>query len=173
MPIAICSYTQVIDLNGIPGYCQRNIGGKDMQHKSKRGIRNKRGISTVVASILVLAITVALAVGLLTFGSSFMGSQEKMQPPTTDQIKIENVYFASTTSIQVTIRNVGTGTANVTDIYINGQHYTPTGGPIIPAGQAVVFTVSGITPALAQNQAYTIKAATNHGGENTYTATYS
>jgi flagellin-like protein len=142
-----------------------------MQKKS--GIRSKRGISTVVASILVLAITVALAVGLLTFGSSFMGSQEKMQPPTTDQIKIENVYFASSTSIEVSIRNVGTGSANVTDIYINGQHYTPTGGPVVPAGQAVVFTVTGISPALVQNQAYTIKAATGHGGENTYSATYS
>jgi flagellin-like protein len=175
LPISIRSYTQVIDLNGIPGYCERSIGGKYMQHKSKRGIRSKRGISTVVASILVLAITVALAVGLLTFGSSFMGSQEKMQPPTTDQIKIENVYFASSTSIEVSIRNVGTGTANVTDIYINGQHYAPSApaDPRIPAGQAVVFTVSNITPALSQNQAYTIKAATNHGGENTYTATYS
>ena len=147
-----------------------------MRNKSKRGIRSKRGISTVVASILVLAITVALAVGLLTFGSSFMASQQKMQPPTTDQIKIENVYFASPTSVQVTVRNVGIGPANVTDMYINGQHFGSgtglTGGPTITAGQAVVFTVT-TTIALTPNQAYTIKAATNHGGENTYTATYS
>jgi flagellin-like protein len=147
-----------------------------MRHKSKRGIRNKRGISTVVASILVLAITVALAVGLLTFGSSFMSSQEKIQPPTTDQIKIENIQFVSANSAKVSIRNVGTGSANVTSIYINGAPCTIT----VPAstfaligfGQVVVFTVT--TPiTMLSNQAYTFKAATANGAENTYTATYS
>jgi flagellin-like protein len=145
-----------------------------MQHKSKRGIRSKRGISTVIASILVLAITVALAVGLLTFGSSFMASQQKIQPPTTDQIKIENVYFASPTSVQVTVRNIGTGVANVTDIYINGAHQitvAPTNA-LINSGQTETFIVT-LTITLVSNQAYTIKAATHNGGESTYTATYS
>jgi flagellin-like protein len=146
-----------------------------VQHKRKRGIRNKRAISTVVASILVLAITVALAVGLLTFGSSFMSSQEKIQPPTTDQIKIENVYFDSSKgTVQVTVRNIGTGVANVTDIYINGAQqktFTPTFA-LIPSGQTAMFTVTP-TIALVSNQAYTIKAATHNGGESTYTATYS
>jgi len=142
-----------------------------MQHKSKRGIRSKRGISTVIASILVLAITVALAVGLLTFGSSFMASQQKIQPPTTDQIKIENVYFASATSVQVTVRNIGTGVANVTDIYINGAPQTVTPALINP-GQTATFTMTP-TMTLVSNQAYTFKAATHNGGESTYTATYS
>jgi flagellin-like protein len=142
-----------------------------MRHKNKRGIRNKRAISTVVASILVLAITVALAVGLLTFGSSFMASQQKIQPPTTDQIKIENVYFVAPKTVTVTVRNVGTGAANVTDIYINGEDYPITGGKIVNPGaaQSITVTYSGT---LQSNQAYTIKAATSHGGENTYTATY-
>lgn len=143
-----------------------------MQHKSKRGIRSKRGISTVIASILVLAITVALAVGLLTFGSSFMASQQKIQPPTTDQIKIENVYFASATSVQVTVRNIGTGVANVTDIYINGAHQTVT-AQAISSGQTATFTVTPTGITLVSNQAYTIKAATHNGGESTYTVTYS
>jgi flagellin-like protein len=148
-----------------------------MRHKSKRGM-SKRGISTVVASILVLAITVALAVGLLTFGSSFMASQQKMQPPTTDQIKIENVYFATQTSVMVTIRNIGTGSVNVTDIYVNGVHYgfgsgisSPASG-IISAGAAVTFTVNSSQGNWKSGTAYNIKAATGNGGENTYTATY-
>jgi flagellin-like protein len=169
LPISICSYTQVIDLNGIPGDCERNIGGKNMQHKSKRGIRSRRGISTVVASILVLAITVALAVGLLTFGSSFMSSQEKMQPPTTDQIKIENVYFNSTSTVQVTIRNVGAGSVTLSNIYVNGQDMGIASQSIDP-GMAVTFDVSGT---FSSGNTYTFKAATSNGGENTYTATYS
>jgi flagellin-like protein len=141
-----------------------------MRHKSKRGIRNKRGISTVVASILVLAITVALAVGLLTFGSSFMATQQKMQPPTTDQIKVENVYFASTSQIQVTVRNVGAGAVTLSNIYVNGQNSTITsGGPTINPGKAVTFYVSGT---FSSGQTYTIMAATSNGGQNTYTATY-
>jgi flagellin-like protein len=140
---------------------------------------SKRGISTVVASILVLAITVALAVGLLTFGSSFMASQQKMQPPTTDQIKIENVYFNSQNTVQVTIRNIGTGAVNITDIYVGGVHYSfATGGGIsgpangiINAGSAVTFTVTSTTN-WKSGTAYTIMAATGNGGQNTYTATY-
>jgi flagellin-like protein len=143
-----------------------------MQLKSKRGM-NKRGISTVVASILVLAITVALAVGLLTFGSSFMSSQEKIQPPTTDQIKIENVHFEDATHVQVAVRNVGTGNATVTDIYVNGAHCTisPTSGQL-GYGAVQVFDVT-TSFTMNSNQAYTFKAATSNGGENTYTATYS
>jgi flagellin-like protein len=145
-----------------------------MQHKRKRGIRSKRGISTVVASILVLAITVALAVGLLTFGSSFMSSQEKIQPPTTDQIKIENVEFAGSTSLVVAVRNVGTGDATLSTIYVNGANCTITSPATrqILHGSVQSFTVT--TPfTMISNQAYTIKAATSNGGENTYTATYS
>jgi flagellin-like protein len=139
----------------------------------------KRGISTVIASILVLAITVSLAVGLLTFGSSFMASQQKMQPPTTDQIKIENVYFATVSTVQVTVRNVGTGAANVTDIYVGGVHYgfgSGISGPangIIGPGAAVTFTVTSSQGNWQPGTAYTIMAATRNGGQNTYTATYS
>jgi flagellin-like protein len=154
-----------------------------MRHKGKRGM-SKRGISTVVASILVLAITVALAVGLLTFGSSFMASQQKMQPPTTDQIKIENVYFDTTTTVQVTIRNIGTGSVNVTDIYVGGYHYTyttanpPAAGKfyassgVIASGQAVTFIVASNQGNWKSGVAYTIMAATGNGGQNTYTQTY-
>jgi flagellin-like protein len=144
-----------------------------MRNKSKRGIRSKRGISTVVASILVLAITVALAVGLLTFGSSFMASQQKIQPPTTDQIKIENVHFNSQTQVLVTVRNVGSGAANVTSIYVDGVlcPMTPTSN-LLNSGQVTTFTVS-TTTSWATNQVHTFKAATSNGGENTYTATYS
>jgi flagellin-like protein len=144
-----------------------------MQHKSKGGM-SKRGISTVIASILVLAITVALAAGLLTFGTSFMASQQRMQPPTTDQIKIENVYFtAGTSQVQVTVRNIGTGAANVTDIYVNGYHCTiaPT-SQLIQPGQTGTLTAT-YSSNWVVNQAYTIMAATHNGGENTYTATYS
>jgi flagellin-like protein len=146
-----------------------------MQHKSKRGIRNKRAISTVVASILVLAITVALAVGLLTFGSSFMASQQRMQPPTTDQIKIENVYFEtgvnSGKDIDVTVRNIGAGAVTLSSIYVNGQNSTitpPSGGMTIGAGKAATFVVGGT---FQSGQTYTIMAATSNGGQNTYTAT--
>jgi flagellin-like protein len=142
-----------------------------MRHKSKRGM-SKRGISTVVASILVLAITVALAVGLLTFGSSFMASQQKMQPPTTDQIKIENVYFESNSKVDVTVRNVGSGQVTLSDFYVGGVHYNSTqftGAPAIAAGSAVTFIISGNFP----KGTYTIMAATSNGGQNTYTATYS
>jgi flagellin-like protein len=145
-----------------------------MRNKSKRGIRSKRGISTVVASILVLAITVALAVGLLTFGSSFMASQQKIQPPTTDQIKIENVYFVDSSTVQVTVRNVGTGAVNVTDIYVNGAHCStvdPSSSQLSYGGVQVFEVTTPFT--MVSNQAYTFKAATSNGGENTYTATYS
>jgi flagellin-like protein len=143
-----------------------------MRHKSKRGM-SKRGISTVVASILVLAITVALAVGLLTFGSSFMASQQKMQPPTTDQIKIEDVYFKpGGTEADVTVRNVGSGAVTLSNIYVNGQLADGVTGKAIAPGTAVMFPVTGTGISYSSGNTYTFKAATANGGENTYTATY-
>jgi flagellin-like protein len=138
-----------------------------MRHKSKCGM-SKRGISTVIASILVLAITVSLAVGLLTFGSSFMASQQKMQPPTTDQIKIDNVLFSSTQAV-VTVRNIGVGNVTVTDVYAGNFHLAVSTPSPMQQGQTQTFTVSGT---FNSGNAYTIKAATKNGGEATYTATY-
>ena len=149
-----------------------------MRHKSKRGIRNKRAISTVVASILVLAITVALAVGLLTFGSSFMTSQEKMQPPTTDQIKIENVYFDSTSNTaSITVRNIGASAVTISSIYVNGAIATFNPAPTsMNAGSVQTYKITaygtGSAPYFSQGNTYTFKAATTNGGENSYTATW-
>jgi flagellin-like protein len=142
-----------------------------VQNKRKRGIRNKRAISTVVASILVLAITVALAVGQLTFGSSFMGSQEKMQPATTDQIKVENVAFDSpaTGQITVTVRNVGLGDVTIDAIYVDGAKQTITATTIHPGTAATIQAAFAAT----KGHAYTIKAASGNGGESTFTAIYS
>jgi flagellin-like protein len=129
---------------------------------------SKRGISTVIASILVLAITVALAAGLLTFGSSFMASQQRIQPPTTDQITIDNVLFSSTTA-QVTVRNIGVGNVTVTDVYAGNFHLTVASPTLMQQGQTQTFTVTGT---FVSGMAYTIKAVTKNGGEATYTATY-
>jgi hypothetical protein len=69
------------------------------------------------------------------------------------------------------VRNVGSGAANVTDIYVDGVHCTMTPAfAYMNNGQVQTFTVT--TSALATNQAHTFKAATSNGGENTYTAAY-
>jgi flagellin-like protein len=141
-----------------------------MRHKSKRGIRNRRAISTVVASILVLAITVALAVGLLTFGSSFMTSQEKMQPPTTDQIKIENVDFINANAANITVRNIGAASVTLSSIYVNGATVTFSGSVSIAVGTVQTYKITSYT--FAPGSTYTFMAATSNGGENTYTATW-
>ncbi len=76
--------------------------------------KNKKALSPVVASIILIAVTVAVSIavaawmGALTF--TFMA---------TEQIKITDVVFATNT-IRVYVKNTGTSPVTITKAWING-----------------------------------------------------
>ena len=81
-------------------------------------LRSKKALSPVVASIILIAVTVAVSIavaawmGALTF--SFMGSSS---------ISITDVTFvdAGTNHINITVKNTGTNQVTITVVKVNNQ----------------------------------------------------
>ncbi len=77
-------------------------------------LKNKKGLSPVVASIILIAVTVAVSIavaawmGALTVG--FMGS---------NSLTITNVTFPTADTITLTIKNTGTKTVTVSQVKVN------------------------------------------------------
>lgn len=100
----------------------------------RRKFRRRRAVSTVVANMLMILITISLAAILVawagtTYGSFTGGSQlfflqrgQALQ----ERFVIEATFFDKTnTQIMIFVRNVGVEQLSVVSIYVNGTQYTP------------------------------------------------
>jgi flagellin-like protein len=83
---------------------------------------NKRGISPIIATLLLIAIAVAAAVVTYSWVMSMLAT-EAAQSETS--IKIDFVQFVSSTEVDVTVRNAGTIPATISTIYITATASTP------------------------------------------------
>jgi flagellin-like protein len=133
--------------------------------------RSRKALSPVVATIILIAVTVAVSIavaawmGALTF--SFMA---------TEQIKMTNAQFYllhgapdSTDNVTITMQNVGTTSVTVTQINVNNAptNYLVTSFTI-PANTQVV---ANITYQWNYGSNYEIEARTAKGNEFTYAVT--
>ena len=100
-----------------------------------RKLKRKLGISTVVANMLMILITLSLAAilvawagttyGSFTGGSSlyFLQRGQALQ----ERLVVEYVnYTKASNKMSIFVRNVGTEETNVIAIYVNGTQYTCT-----------------------------------------------
>jgi len=142
--------------------------------KRKMNTRNKKALSPVVASIILIAVTVAVSIavaawmGALTF--NFMA---------TEQLKITNVQFTpDNTHILVTMQNTGTTPVTINEIHVNNGisslAFSYLGTTItsmtLPANTQNFTSVT--YPAAWTNGAqYEIEMKSSKGNQFTYTAT--
>jgi flagellin-like protein len=133
-------------------------------------LRSRKALSPVVASIILIAVTVAVSIavaawmGALTF--NFMA---------TEQIKITNMQFYTTVgpdlthNVTVTMQNTGTNPVTVTEIHINnGATSLLTAQFTIPANTLIV---ANVTSPWVNGAQYEVEARTAKGSQFTYTAT--
>jgi flagellin-like protein len=132
--------------------------------KTLRKIRkNAKALSPVVASIILIAVTVAVSIavaawmGALTVG--FMSTEE---------IKITSVKFTDTT-ITLTVNNTGTSPVTLSEAWVNNvQMSTVTGlNSAIPANSG---TQVEITTAVTDGYNYQMKLISAQGNSFLYTA---
>jgi flagellin-like protein len=129
--------------------------------KTLRKIRkNAKALSPVVASIILIAVTVAVSIavaawmGALTVG--FMATEE---------VKITNMMFPAG-HIQVVANNTGTTSVTINEVWVNGvkQTYTP---QTLAANTGVVVDV---TYTWTAGSNYQIKLISSKGNNFIYTA---
>ena len=126
-------------------------------------LKNKKALSPVVASIILIAVTVAVSIavaawmGALTF--TFMG---------TEQLKITNVEFISGgNAINVTLQNTGTSPITINEIWVNGALKWSTGQTISANSQEEIQ----VSASWSNGDNYEIKVVTSKGNQFYYTAT--
>ncbi len=125
--------------------------------KSFRTIKkNAKALSPVVASIILIAVTVAVSVVV----AAWMGGMSVGLMGNAEQGTITNVNFATGSTIVVTVQNTGNSLMNFTAAYVNGATTAPTPAFItqgVAKGASVSYTLSY---AWVSGNEYTIKFTT-------------
>ena len=152
--------------------------------KSYRKFRkNAKALSPVIASIILIAVTVAVSVvvaawmGALTIG--FMGSAE--QAKVTNDVLSNSVTAGAYENATVTVQNTGSASVTITSATIDSYTATlyPNSGTgavtsiLIPKGQSVTFVLGVVGQNFSNSAQYTVKLMTAKGNTLTDTPTYS
>jgi flagellin-like protein len=142
---------------------------KEVQ-KRMRMLRSRKALSPVVASIILIAVTVAVSIavaawmGALTF--TFMA---------TEQIQITNIGFnvgpfPGTGWITVTVNNTGTSPVTINEAWVNNVK-KPTTAPSLPrnilANQGVLLYVN---TTVVNGNNYQVKLVSSKGNQFAYSA---
>ena len=129
--------------------------------------KNAKALSPVIASIILIAVTVAVSVVVAAWMGSislgFMGNAE--------QVSIVNIQFADSTHMNVLVQNSAGADSNVTAAFIDGKTATVV-NTLVPKSSSVTISVTSAT-AFNPGQSYQLKLITAKGTSVVNTATYS
>jgi flagellin-like protein len=133
---------------------------------------SSRGVSQVIAALLLIAIAVAAAILLYVFAIGLLGSLGTGGgQQTKEQLIMEGYNFVNTGSLSVTLRNVGPATIGMAtaDYFINGVQVTPTTAcPNLTPTQSCPVTLGYGGTSLVGGAAYPFKVVTPEGGVFSY-----
>lgn len=138
---------------------------------------NRKGISPVIAVLLLVIIAVAAAILTYLWVLGYIGtvqrggSTEALQ----ERIKVEGVDLSGTRIVGVYVRNIGDVQVTVSAVYLiypSGETYLLEDDPwpISPGSMRRISLDS--RPSLSPGTTYVVKAVTASGTEATYTFTF-
>ncbi|MFZ8854648.1 MAG: archaellin/type IV pilin N-terminal domain-containing protein [Thermofilaceae archaeon] len=81
----------------------------------------RRGISPVIATVIIVAVTIAVAIAVAFWMTGIVGLFTGFE-----QLQITSIYDGAD-GIYVTVQNTGTSAAAITDILVNGRPGTQVG----------------------------------------------
>jgi len=115
-----------------------------------KAVRCRRGISSVIGPVLVLAVVIGLMTGVIVFYNAIVEPIQQHYKSTVQQARvslkerflIEDVEFfteASVKKIRVTIFNFGDISSSIATVYINGIMLSPLPSNLIGQNQSGSF----------------------------------
>ena len=134
-----------------------------------RLVSSRKGVSEIIAALLVISITISAMTLFAVYASGLMGSILKPagQPPYTEQLSSEYYNWNTLGSLIVDVRNTGVATVNLqtADYYLSGIKLTaPTFSCVSPAtstavtpGGACSLTLSLTASSYTSGIAYVLK----------------
>ncbi len=93
----------------------------------RRLFKNKRGIDTIIASVLMVAIVVIASVMVYIYATGLFGAIATPQKVATESISLEYWSFPTNNTVNLSIRDVGTTPITLKSYYVNdytGNQYT-------------------------------------------------
>ncbi len=132
-----------------------------------------RGVSVIIASLLLIAIAVAAAVLLYVFSIGLMGSLGSSGgQQTKDQVILEAYDWTGPTLI-LNLKNVGSSAVNLgtgADYFVNGVSMAAAGGTTLTPGAPTDKVTLTLTGTFTPGAAYPVKLVLPDGGVFSYTA---
>ena len=132
--------------------------------------KNAKALSPVVASIILIAVTVAVSVVV----AAWMGGMTIGLMGNAEQASIANVAFPSATKIDVLVQNSGSTTVNITQAYINGfsASMNSTSPSVEKSAAGTIQLTLPNGDSLSAGTSYQVKLITAKGTSVVNTATY-
>jgi flagellin-like protein len=146
-------------------------GGKLMKARIGKLRLNRKAVSPVIATLLMIAIAVAAAILVYVWSMGLIGSLQGTGGQQTREQLIMEAYVATTSPLTLYIRNVGPTTSVVSAVYIEGVEATIGGVTSYAPGSTGTLT---ITPGqtLTAGVGYTVKIVTASGAVFSYSIVY-
>jgi len=135
-------------------------------------LKEKRGISTIIAVLLMIVISVAAAVITYIWVMGYLGGTMTKIAQTSEQerIFIDSVGWVDNNTIQVVVRNIGDLTVTLSKVYVDDvEAKNPT--DTIEPGKTATLTVDKPSGTWASKTQYTIKVVCEFGGNHIRTWT--
>src|SRR4030067_2516336 len=149
---------------------QSQKGGiKEKMNTLRKMKKNAKALSPVVASIILIAVTVAVSIAVAAWMGALVVGQMA-----TEEAKISNVDFLATGEAVLTVKNTGSTTIIISDVYIGTSSATTQsdiGAGLSLAPNAVDDVTIDPTVPFVQGQSYQFKLVTAKGNPFVYTAT--
>jgi flagellin-like protein len=133
---------------------------KENNNKKKKGMekmrsfrikKNKKGVSPIIATLLLIVIAVAAAVVTYSFVTGFIGTATS-QSKTQGQMSVDTGSVTNATSITLYVRDTGTQPETLSTVYVDGV--------LLTANTTVSITLPGT---IAPNNVGTVIITDNTG----------
>ena len=133
--------------------------------------KNSKALSPVVASIILIAVTVAVSVVV----AAWMGGMTIGLMGNAEQVQVSNAITPDANTITLTLRNTGGATVTIksTQATVDGKSVTVTADVDIIKGQSadVTLDLTGVVT-MQPGAEYSVKLVTAKGTTIPYTVTY-
>src|SRR5467141_2529126 len=158
----------------------------------RRSIKDKKGINTILASLLMVVIVVVAAVMVYAWSTGLLSSLLVQNPVPKESLNYDSFNYGPNSNITIFIRNSGSAGVSLQTYYVkdnSGNQYTSpstfTAGPIAPNAvnatliktytQCPTCTYSNGAPStgfqFVSGNSYTITVVTTRNNQFTWTLT--
>ncbi|MFQ5711086.1 MAG: archaellin/type IV pilin N-terminal domain-containing protein [Candidatus Geothermarchaeales archaeon] len=144
--------------------------------KGKKTLIHRRGVSPVIATLLLILVAIAAGATIYTYMTGFLGTSTRTaEAGQKTTLSIDMVSVNSTSApIQITVYIRNTGLFDAEDIttyfqYANGTTLMSAGTLDVSKGTKSTDTITDGSHSLTSGDVYTVKAVAKDGSSTTYT----